>query len=250
MGAAELLRIEDVRVAIDVDAVLALWHHLLVREWNRRTGKAFTIADIDNFDTSKSRIAMPEETFVELHGMIWNDLTAEVIPAVHEDYLLEYMKVIPIDLVTSIFPHSMPGFRRWLDYNFPSIKFETVMAGKDSDFDALRRRITADASPKVVFTERSAYKLKLGHNRFVDDSPNLGNSFVTAEDIGIKLYMPRWPWNADRGYYCSLNISMVGGLAEALQEIYHDRDRALKIAAALRAGGQEHLSKARAKDNA
>ena len=176
MGAEELLRIKEVRIAVDVDAVLALWHHLLVREWNKRTNKAFTMADIDDFDTSKSGLAMPEETFVELHGIIWNDLTAEVIPAVHEGCLLEYMKAIPMDLVTTMFPGSRPGFMRWLNHNFPSIKFETMVAGKDSDFDALRRRIAADASPKVVFTERGADKLKLGHNRFVDDSPKLGDS--------------------------------------------------------------------------
>ncbi len=195
MGKDTLLRTDDrLRVALDVDATLALYHHILAADWGAMVGRQFTIDDITEWDTEQTKLGLPLKKLRELYNDIWNNKQDQILPTVDPRTLREFMGAFSVDLVTQRSQGTVAPLESWLAANFPGVVF------------------TIDTTKTIE------EKLGRGYDIHIDDSNPLADLFAAKAKgtEGKHLYLVTQPWNKDKGYDRYDNITVVNDLPDAI----------------------------------
>ena len=161
-------------MALDIDGTLADVHTPIVEEWNKITGKAFAVSDIDNYNWKESKLQMPTEEFFRIYEELWNEKSDRIKPTITEEELLNFVKHFDVDIVTARPPGTENGLQKWLRRNFPSLRLRVVVVGHTLD------------------------KLKDDYNIIIDDAPSIWAAFHQNDHLteGKWLYVPMQPWNS------------------------------------------------------
>jgi len=160
----------DLKIAVDLDGVLAEamigWCEL----YNQRHGQSLSLEDIRAWDVWKI-VKIERDEFFRILDDVWTQW--ERIPATEED-VGEQVKLLhefgTVDVVTGRSARTVASAKEWLKAN--SIPYD-----------------------KFVRTESTLAKIRLDYDVFVDDSPTL-MQLIASKSVALGILYTR-PWNRD-----------------------------------------------------
>lgn len=176
-----------IKIAVDVDGVLADSIRLWLKLWNRRTGQNLTYEELVEWNFWQ-RLRISETEFMKLLNEVWR--LWKMIPPTELDISEKVAKLNSlgrIDIVTARPRKTEQYVLKWLEMNkIPYNNYVWIRSGR--------------------------MKPKLGYDVFIDDSP-----FIVDECILYrkKLFLYDRPWNrgVDGGYY----VKRIKSLNEAYE---------------------------------
>jgi uncharacterized HAD superfamily protein len=158
------------RIAVDLDGVLAEAMIAWCELYNKRYGQSLSLEDIRAWDVWKI-VKIPHAAFFRILDDAW--LEWEKIPPTEEDVggqvqLLQELGTV--DLVTGRSPRTVPYAKQWLKAH--SVPYDTF-----------------------VRTDSTLAKIRLDYDVFVDDSPRL-MELIASRSTALGIVYTR-PWNRD-----------------------------------------------------
>ncbi len=188
------------KIAVDVEGTLALIHPPLVEIYNERHRTNFTINDITNYDTSKSRIGMPWDEFLDIYNTLWEDRQHRIEPSVSIAEIEALKHNFSADLVTYKPAEQGKALEEWLAAKFPGVSFN----------DGTKMRIVPTQEKKV----------HLPYNIYIDDAPPVADEviehLVNGERKTKFLLVISQPWNRRQHYENNEDVLVVKDLRAAI----------------------------------
>ncbi|MEM1584233.1 MAG: hypothetical protein QXF28_06050 [Nitrososphaerota archaeon] len=173
------------RIAVDLDGVLANSMKTWLKIWYQRTGQLIEFEELTDWFFWR-KLNIDEETFIGILNTAWARWI-EIPPT--EDNIGEKVRRLKIlgnvDIVTARPRNTEKYAIRWLNYH----------------------RIPFD---KYVWTQNSMAKVRLGYDVYIDDSPSM---IEVLENTGKVLLLYAQPWN--RNIQEKENVKMINNLDEA-----------------------------------
>jgi uncharacterized HAD superfamily protein len=168
--AEEKRRMSDLKIAVDLDGVLAEAMIGWCKLYNQRHGQSLSFEDIRAWDVWKI-VKIQRNEFFKILDDAW--LQWEGIPATEED-VGEQVNLLrecgTVDIVTGRSARTVASARKWLDAH--SISYD-----------------------RFVRTESTLAKIRLDYDVFVDDSPTL-MQLIASKSMALGILYTR-PWNRD-----------------------------------------------------
>jgi 5'(3')-deoxyribonucleotidase len=165
-----LPRIEKLRVAVDVDGVLAETMEAWVKTFNKLHGTRFKLKDIDSW-ASWIKFGISKDEFYRILDGTWDNWID--IPPTEPDLASKVQRAERygvLDIVTGRSPRTVPAVKQWLkNQEIKYNRFVRVLGWR--------------------------YKIALGYDVYIDDAPEMMPMISRAPGIFGILYQR--PWNMD-----------------------------------------------------
>ncbi|MCX8187819.1 MAG: hypothetical protein N3F65_04330 [Nitrososphaeria archaeon] len=176
-----------IRIAVDLDGVLADSIRLWIKLWNKRTGQSLTYNEIVEWDFWQ-KLGLSENEFMRILNEVWR--MWKIIPPTEPNIGEKVAKISSlgkIDIVTARPRGTEQYVLKWLEmHKIPYSEYVWVRSGK--------------------------MKPKLGYEVFIDDSPLIVDKCVFYRR---KLLLYDRPWN--RGIEENIYVRRIKTLNEAYE---------------------------------
>jgi 5'(3')-deoxyribonucleotidase len=157
------------RIALDLDGVLADLHSVLLEKFSQIINRRVTADMITRWDVAERF----KPGLASSYDSAWDDYRAEQISSYEANvgFMVDHMQELaPVDIVTAHAESSRSNIERWLALNHISYR-KLVLVGKGD----------------------GSHKLSMGreYNVFIDDNPNLAEKAPSS----ILVFLYSQPWN-------------------------------------------------------
>jgi len=177
------------RIALDLDGVLADTMRAWLKIWNRRSGEKLEYKDLVEWDFWK-RLGISESAFMEIMNEAWR--MWKIIPPTESDISEKVSKLRElgkVDIVTARPRETEKYVLEWLEHH--GILYD-----------------------EYVWIRSSRMKPKLDYDVFIDDSPLLADGCILRRKL-LLLYDQPWNKNVNEDRY----VKRIKGLDEALEAL-------------------------------
>jgi len=176
-----------IRIALDLDGVLADTMRLWIKLWRQRTGQELSFEELVDWDFWRE-LGITEAEFMRIMNDAWRMWRR--MPPTEEELSEKVSKLKTlgkVDIVTARPRETEEYVLRWLE----------------------RHRIPFD---DYIWIESSRAKLRLGYDVYIDDSPLVAEEGPVARRL-ILLYDRPWNRRVAENFY----VRRVKGLSQAYQ---------------------------------
>lgn len=157
------------RVACDIEGVVANPHALFLSYYNETHDTDFTLRDMTSWEFPNKNFHISTDEFHKIIDEIWQKKWKE-IPPTEEDLAYKISTISQIH----------------------EIDFVTCRASRSSEIKKWLKKQTIIYGQFVGVEGSTTKKAELEYDIFIDDSPKLAN---TLEMIGKPIFLYRRPWN-------------------------------------------------------
>ncbi len=182
---SRLRGVRRMRIALDLDGVLANTMSMWVRLWRERTGREIRLEDFDEWSSWKY-LGITEREFMEIMNEAWRRW--RYLPPTEENISEKVSKLRTlgrVDIVTARPRETEEYAIRWLEHQ--GIEYD-----------------------EYVWIRDGRSKLSLDYHVFIDDSPLMAEDAAHARKL-VLLYDQPWNRSFRENYY----VRRVRGLEEA-----------------------------------
>ncbi len=158
------------RVLLDADGVMADIHTEIINNLNIEKNTHFTINDITDWNTSRTKIGISIKEFLSYYRATWINDWDRIKPMLEPGMLRMLVQNHDCSIVTARDLDTLSPFRGWYLKNYKGIDCNVIANGTGVD------------------------KLVLPYDRFIEDDPNLAVK-AQGEGRGRVIYLVDRPWN-------------------------------------------------------
>lgn len=192
---------KKIKIALDVDGVLANSQQAILDAWNEETGARHTLTEWNDWDLRKNALGLSGRKFVELYDKVWMTESERIAPTISEAYLMRLLSKFNVDIVTARPEAHRGDLDAWLRRNFPQVPLNVVLS----------------ESTLHGGQGKARSKFYLDYNVYIDDGNPLAEDMTKhSAGTGKLLLLIAAPWNENKGYESCDNIIAMGNLRAAI----------------------------------
>lgn len=154
-----LRRPEEMRIALDLDGVVADPFTHMVELWNQQRGTNHTINDVSTFGVEFAEVGMTSKDFYGLYNKVWLELQHRILLLADPKLLSDFSQCYTVDIVTHRPENMLKATLSFISSNYPGFR------------------------GNIVIVNSAEEKVRRGYGLFIDDNPLL---HLHIEEFGAK----------------------------------------------------------------